>query len=293
MRLARTADEAVELLADGDREVKVLAGGQSLVPLMSFRLARPDVLVDINPVAELQSIAVEDGTLRIGAMTRQRAVERSGAVAAGWPLLAAVLPYVAHAPIRNRGTFGGSIAHADPSAELCCASLALDARLVARRAGGEREIAAADFFAGPFMTVLEQDELLTEVAVPAVAPRTGWGFEEVARRRGDFALVGVAAVVTASPGNGSGSEADARVDDVRLAYLSMGSTPTRAVAAEAALRGRPGGTEAFREAAAVAAGELQPYGDIHASPDYRRHLARVLTVRALGAAWARATALAA
>ena len=278
--VATEVTEAVELLASVDGDAKVLAGGQSLVPLLSFRLARPDVLIDVNALAELAGIRTEGGELHIGAMTRQRAVERSSVVLEACPLLAEVLPHVAHIPIRNRGTFGGSIAHADSSAELCTAAVVLDARIRARSVRGEREIPAADFFVGPFTTALDDDELLTEIVIPPLPAGTGWSFLEVSRRRGDFALVGTAATLTV---DGSGV-----VTDARLAYMSMGPTPMRARTAEASLLGGPATAEAFRQAADIAVDELDPSADLHTTADYRRHLARVLTRRTLERATARA-----
>lgn len=279
VRRPTTTEEAIDVLAEAGDEAKVLAGGQSLVPLMSFRLARPAVLVDLNAVTELQSIDSTEKGLVIGAMTRQRALERSELAAAGWPLLADVMPYVAHEPIRNRGTVGGSLAHGDAGAELCAASLALDADLVARSRRGQRTIPASDFFLGPFMTELAEDELLVEIVFRALPARTGCGFTEVARRRGDFAMVGAAAVI--------GLAADDTVEWARLSYLSMAAQPTRAFLAEASLVGQPAGDDAFAAAGEAAAEELEPPDDLHASPDLRRHLARVLTRRALATAYAR------
>jgi aerobic carbon-monoxide dehydrogenase medium subunit len=271
LEVPRTLDEALRILADTSREVKPLAGGQSLVPLLNFRLARPDVLVDLNRIAELQYIREADGHLAIGAMTRQRALERSSEVQTLAPLLAEVLPWVGHAAIRNRGTFGGSLAHADSAAELCAAALALDADVVVCSVRGSRVMPVGDFFVGPFTTSLGHAELLTEVRIPVLAG-VGWAFEEVARRRGDFAMVGVAAVLGISDGG---------ITDARLAYLSMGSTPLRAPAAEAWLRGQAAEPGAFARAAQIAAAELQPEDDLHASREYRVHVANSLTRRAL------------
>ncbi|HZV51385.1 MAG TPA: xanthine dehydrogenase family protein subunit M [Candidatus Dormibacteraeota bacterium] len=279
LRQPGTVDEAVELLT-GDGEVKVLAGGQSLVPLLNFRLARPELLVDINRISELQYVREEAGGLAVGALTRQRALERSEPVARLAPLVAEALPLVAHVPIRNRGTLGGSLAHADAAAELCAVALALDAVLVAVSRRGRREIPAAEFFLGPFTTALEPDELLIEVRFPRLPASTGWAFEEVARRKGDFAMVGVAVVL--------GVGADGSVVQARLAYASMGPTPLRAGRAEAALTGRTAGPEAFAEAAELAISELEPTDDIHADREYRLHVARVLTRRALARALERA-----
>jgi aerobic carbon-monoxide dehydrogenase medium subunit len=279
LEIPRSVDEALSVLADTSREVKPLAGGQSLVPLLNFRLARPDVLVDLNRLRELDYIRVEDGHVAIGAMTRQRTLEVSTEVQQRAPLLAEVLPWVGHAAIRNRGTFGGSLAHADTAAELCAAALALDATVAVRSQRGQRLIPMGEFFAGPFTTALMRDELLVEVRIPVLADHAGWAFEEVARRRGDFAMVGVAAALTLD---------GAQVADVRLAYLSMGPTPLRTPEAEAWLRGQPATTEVFARAAELALTELEPADDLHASREYRQHVAPVLTRRALARALQRA-----
>jgi carbon-monoxide dehydrogenase medium subunit len=270
----QSVDEACGLLAQTGRDAKLLAGGQSLVPLLNFRLARPELLVDLNPVSELQYERVVEGELRVGAMTRQRALERSELAGAGWPLLREALAQVGHVPIRNRGTLGGSLAHADPAAELCAVILALDARLVVRsQKGGEREVDADRFFIGPFITGLTPEEVLVEVRLPRQPEGAGWAFEEVARRRGDFALAGVAALLSTG--------ANGEVREARLAYASMGPRPLRAYAAEAALRGQPATESSFQAAAEVAARELDPGSDLHATRGYRLHVARALTRRAL------------
>jgi CO/xanthine dehydrogenase FAD-binding subunit len=279
LETAQSVDEAIALLADVSRDVKVLAGGQSLVPLLNFRLARPEVLVDINSIPELQYIRERDGRLAIGAMTRQRALEESADVKRLAPLLAETLPSVAHAPIRNRGTLGGSLAHADAAAELCSVALALDATLVARSQRGERLIPIDAFFVGPFTTTLRSDELLTEIRLPAFPSGAGWAFDEVARRRGDFAMVAVAAVLQVDD--------DRRVSDARLAYTSMGPTPLRARAAEAQLIGQPADPDNFARAAETAITELDPGEDLHASREYRLHAGQALTRRTLARAYER------
>lgn len=285
-RSPASLDEALAFLEELGPEAKPLAGGQSLIPMLNFRLARPSVLVDLNGVAELDGIeACADGGLRMGAMTRQREVERSPLVAERAPLLAETMPHVAHPQIRNRGTLGGSVAHADPAAELPAVLLALGARFRVRRHGdgGEgREVEAGDFFTGLFTTALEAEELLTEVCVPPLPPGSGWAFEEVARRHGDYALAGVAAVVRLDDG-GACREA-------RLAYVNAGPVPLAAPAAAALLAGEEPGPEALRAAAEAAARELDPPADVHAASEYRKHLARVLTVRALERAFRRAAA---
>jgi aerobic carbon-monoxide dehydrogenase medium subunit len=276
----RSVDEACELLGQTGRDAKLLAGGQSLVPLLNFRLARPELLVDLNLVGELQYVQAVGGELRVGAMTRQRALERSRLPGAASRLLEEALPLVAHAPIRNRGTLGGSLAHADAAAELCAVSLALEARLVARSAtGGDRELGAEEFFVGPFTTALKPEEVLVEIRLPRQPEGVGWAFEEVARRRGDFALVGVAALLS----TGTGGE----VREARLAYASMGPRPLRAYEAEAALTGQPADEESFREVAEAVVRELEPGSDLHATREYRLHVARALTRRALARALAR------
>jgi CO/xanthine dehydrogenase FAD-binding subunit len=275
-------DEALALFAELGPDAKALAGGQSLVPAMNFRLARPGVLVDLNALGALASIEeTADGGLRIGAMTRQRAVERSPAVARRAPLLAEAMPWIAHPQIRNRGTVGGSLAHADPSAELPAVMLALDARFVARSRGGARTIPASEFFTGILSTALEPTELLAAVEIPARARHSGAAFVEVARRHGDYALVGVAAEVVLDE---QGTCAAARI-----ALLSVGDTPVLAGNAMSALVGRKPDPTAIDEAARAAAErDIEPPSDIHASTAYRRHLAAVLVGRALRAALLRA-----
>jgi carbon-monoxide dehydrogenase medium subunit len=283
----RSVDDVLDLLSQSEpeREVKVLAGGQSLVPLLNFRLARPSVLVDLNRLSELQYIDMRDSGIAIGAMTRQSALERSDTVARIAPLLAGAMPFVAHAPIRNRGTLGGSLAHADPAAELCTVALALDAALVARSRRGERLIDAKDFFVGPFTTRLQSDELLMEIRLPGFPQGAGWAFEEVARRRGDFAMVAVGAVLQL---DGSGNIAVAR-----LAYTSMGPKPLRAPGGERALVGEAPSAETFAHAAKAAMGDLEPSSDFHATREYRLQVGQALTCRALDRALLRARSAAA
>ncbi len=276
-----TLDEALALLAEHGYDAKLLAGGQSLVPLLNFRLASPAMLVDLNRIGGLGEVAADgDGGLRLGAMVRHRRLERDPEVARRAPLLALTAPFIAHPQIRNRGTVGGSLAHADPAAELPAVAVALDARFRLVRAGGERWVAARDFFVGLLATDLAADEILVEVALPPTPPRTGWSFQEVARRHGDFAQVGVAARVTL---DGAGA-----VDSARLVYLSVGDVPVVAERAAAALAGALPSAEAIAAAAEIAGGEVDPTGDIHATADYKRHLARVLARRALGEAAERA-----
>ena len=276
-----SADEALALLAEHGYDAKLLAGGQSLVPAMNFRLAAPAVLIDLNRIAGMDGIAEADGGLRIGAMARQRTAERDARVAARAPLIAETLPFVAHAQIRNRGTIGGSIAHADPAAEIPAVMLALDARLHLRGPGGMRVVPAAEFFTGLFGTALEADEMLVEVEIPPMAPRTGWAFDEVSRRHGDYALAGVAAMVEVDDAG--------RCTAARIALLSVGDGPVLAAEAAAALAGQAPSDAAIRAAAdAAARRDIDPPADIHASADYRRHLAEVLVRRVLPRAFARA-----
>jgi carbon-monoxide dehydrogenase medium subunit len=275
-----SVDEALALLAQHADEAKPLAGGQSLVPLMNFRLARPGVLVDLNRIPELQYIREHDGGLAIGAMTRQRAAERSALVRERCPLLAAALPLVGHPPIRNRGTVGGSLAHADPAAELPAVAAALDAELVVRGPSGERVARPDAFFLTYLTTTLEPTELLVEVRFPAWPAGAGWAFEELSRRHGDFAIVGVAAVLQL--------DSQGQVADARLAFIGAAPTPVRAHAAEAALRGQPATAETFRAAAERVVDALDPSDDVHASAAYRREVAKVLARRALVAAHERA-----
>ncbi len=274
-------DEALALVDAHADDAKLLAGGQSLIPAMNFRLATPAMLIDLNDVRELAYLTSGDGWLRIGGMTRQRAVERSADAARLAPLLAEAMPFIAHPAIRNRGTVGGSLAHADPAAELPAVMLALDATFTLRRAGGARTVPADDFFIGLFTTAVEPGELLAEVAIPPRAPRTGEAFEELSRRHGDFALVGVAVSVVL--------DGDGRCAAARIALLSVGDQPTLAAQAAAALVGRAPSPEAIGAAADAAAhADIDPPSDIHASAAYRRQLAAVLTRRALTRAFERA-----
>lgn len=272
---------ALALLAQYGEDAKPLAGGQSLVPAMNFRLAQPAVLVDLNRVEALQYIRPEaDGGLRIGAMTRQRAVERDQHVAGLVPLLAEAMPVIAHPQIRNRGTIGGSMAHADPAAELPAVAVAADARFLLRSERGERVLAADDFFQGIYTVDIQPDELLVEIAFPPWPARTGWSFREVARRHGDFALAGVAATVML--------DTQGRCQAARLVYISVGERPINAAGAAQLLLGNELTDESVSAAAEHAAAvEIDPSGNIHASAAYQRHLVRVLTRQALREAGAR------
>ena len=276
--VSSTEEALAELARHGD-EAKLLAGGQSLMPILNMRLAAPGRLVDLNRVTALSYIVEREGGVAIGAMTRQRAVERSALIAARLPLLAAALPWVGHTAIRNRGTIGGSLAHADPAAELPGVAVCLDARFTIRGAAGERTIGARDFFRSYLATALAPAELLTEVWFPAQSPGSGSAWIEFARRHGDYALVGVAATVTLDGPS---------VREARLALIGVDSVPVRPVAAEAILAGAPLTHESMAAAAESVRQSIAPDADIHATAAYRRHLAGVLTVRALPQAAARA-----
>jgi len=276
----RSLDEALDLLARHGEQAKVLAGGQSLVPLLNFRLVRPGYLVDLNDVPGLAGIRVDDGQLAIGAMTRQREVEQSTVVSERCPLLAEAMPQIGHAQIRNRGTLGGSLAHADPAGELPAVVAALGGALVLRSARGRRVLEPAAFFVGYLTTAAAPDELLVEVRVPVTPARTGHAFLEVSRRHGDFALVGVAAAVTV--------DADGVCTAAAVALTGVGPAPVVAREAARALVGVRPAPAAFADAGRRAAAGVEPDSDLHASSEYRRHLAGVLTRRALERAAGRA-----
>ncbi len=277
-----TVDEALSLLAEHGYDAKPLAGGQSLIPIMNFRLAQPAVLVDLNNISELSYIQPdESGGLRLGAMTRHYQVEHDPLIAERAPLIFEAMPMIATSQIRSRGTFGGSIAHADPSAELVAVSVALGGRFRLRSQSGEREAAASEFFLGMFTTLLEPQELLVEATFPAMPARTGWALMEVARRPHDFALVGVAAVLSLDD--------QERCQDTRIVFLSVGDGPVTAHHAAEVLRGQVPTPELMRAAAETAAADdIDPSSDIHASAAYRRHLVKVLTRQALELAFKRA-----
>jgi carbon-monoxide dehydrogenase medium subunit len=267
-----TVDEAVALLARYGGDAKPLAGGQSLVPLLNFRLTRPAAIVDLNRIGALAYIREASGQVVLGAMTRQRTIEFSPVVAQRLPLLREATRWVGHLPIRSRGTIGGSLAHADPSAEYPAVLAALEGTVVARGPHGERVVQAGDLFETYLTTRLAADELLVEVRLPSMPDGAGYAFEEFARRHGDFAIVGVAAVVVLD---------GARCVRARLATAGAGAVPLRLRGAEATLERDGLGDEAIRAAARQAAGLVEPDSDLHASADYRRHLTEVLTARAL------------
>jgi CO/xanthine dehydrogenase FAD-binding subunit len=274
----RSLDEALAALAAGDEETKLLAGGQSLIPLLNMRLASPKRLVDLGRVSELAYVAERDGGYAIGAMTRQTAVERDERINRDLPLLAEAIRWVGHPQIRNRGTIGGSIAHGDPAAELPSVAVCLDARLTVKSKRGTRTVEARDLYLGYLANTLEPDELLTEVWLPKAPASTGYAWLEFARRHGDYAIAGVGVAVTVQ---------EETVAEARIVATGVGGTPVRATAAEAILAGArvEGGEriEAARVVEAVAAlrEAIEPADDVQATAAYRRHLAGVLVERAL------------
>ena len=277
-----TLPAAIDTMAEYGYDAKPLAGGQSLIPTMNFRLAEPAVLVDLNRVAGMRGMEIRpDGSLVIQAMTRQCTVERDKRLHAVAPLLAETMPHIAHPQIRNRGTIGGSLVHADPAAELPVVAVALGATMEVQNSQGTRLVPAADFFQGIFTVDLAADELLTTITFPAWPERTGWAFLEVARRHGDYALAGVAASITLDGAD--------RCRAAKLVYLSVGDRPVDAQAAAGMLVGEEITEAIMTEAAETAATtEIDPAGNIHASAAYQRHLVKVLTGRALRLAVQRA-----
>jgi len=271
----KTVSEAVDLLAEHLDEASVLAGGQSLIPLLALRLAQPAVLIDINGIDELSGVSATNGWVAVGAMTRECIAEESETVAKTVPLLAAALPLVGHEAIRSRGTVGGSLAHADPAAELPAVARALDAEFVVRGQSGERVVPAAEWFEGFLTTSRRPDELLVEVRFPAAGRGTGFSFQEVARRHGDFAIVGLAASLTLSEGV---------ISDARLAFAGVSDVPVRAVHAEDLLVGERPSAELFDEAGRRATDGMDPPADLHGSSAYRKQVAAALVRRGLRAA---------
>jgi CO/xanthine dehydrogenase FAD-binding subunit len=279
--LAENLDMAAAALAAAGDEAKIIAGGQSLVPMLNFRLLRPSVLIDINRIAGLAFIKEAGEAIRIGALTRHFQLETSPLIARHLPVLSCAMTHVAHLAIRNRGTVGGSLSHADPAAELPMLALLLDAELSVASASGSRIVAARDFFLGAMTVALTSDEIVTEIRLPKLPQQTGWGFEEVARRHGDFALAAAAATVTVS---------DGKITQARIALTGVGPTALRASAAEALLLGEVLGTSLTSRVIDAVRSSVEPETDLHASSDYRRHLAGVLAGRAVSAAWRRANA---
>ncbi len=265
-------DEALALLERYGDDAKVLAGGQSLMPLLNFRLSYPSALIDINRVADLSYLRQENGQVCIGALTRQRTIEFSELVRRQLPLLYEATTLVGHLPIRTRGTIGGSLAHADPAAEYPTVALVLDAELILQGPSGQRSISAEEFFVSYLTTALASNEVVTEIRFSPTPPTSGWAFEEVARRHGDFALVGVAGVIDAE---------GEQCRTARLAAAGVGPTPIRLRAAEDILVQEGVTEQGIQRAAAKAAELVEPDSDIHASTDFRRHLTEVLTRRAI------------
>jgi CO/xanthine dehydrogenase FAD-binding subunit len=277
-----TLDETLDLMSRFGDQARLLAGGQSLVPLMNFRLLRPAHLIDLNRVSELNYLKTENAVLRIGAMTRQRDLERSADVAEHWPLLRDATAFIGHIQIRNRGTVGGSLAHAFPSAELPMAMVTLDASFVLGAKNNQRTVGAEDFFLSYMTTSLEPGELLAEIRVPPLPTNTGWSYQEVSRRHGDFALAGAASVLAL--------DANGHIHHVRLTLT--GTTPIRATRAEQLLLGQKLSESLFREAARRATEGIEQDSDIHASAEYRRNACEALARRALTQSAVRATELA-
>jgi len=276
-----SVEEVLFILHNSGGEAKILAGGQSLVPAMNFRVVQPSALIDLNRLPELGYIREDGERLRIGAMTRERHLEFDESIAKRVPLLREAAPHIAHPQIRNRGTIGGSLVHADPAAELPVLILATQARLKARNASEERWIEAKDFFVGMFTTALEPEEILVEIELPFMAPRTGWSFLEVAPRAGDYAMMGVAALVTLDEAG--------KCQLAKLVYLNAGDGPLEATQAAQLLLGELPSNELIDSAAHLASTqEISPFGNIHASVEYQRHLANVLTKKALKIAAKRA-----
>ena len=277
----QSLEEASFLLHNHTDDAKILAGGQSLVPAMNFRVVQPSALIDLNRVPELGYIHEDGECLRIGAMTRERQLEFDASIAKRTPLLHEAAPHIAHPQIRNRGTIGGSIVNADPAAELPVLMLASQARLKAHSVSGERWIEAKDFFVGMFTTALEPDEILVEIELPFMPPRTGWSFLEVAPRAGDYAMMGVAVLVTLDEAG--------QCQHAKLVYLNAGDGPVDATQAAQLLQGEMFNDDLIDMCAQTASQqEINPFGNIHASVDYQRHLANVLTRKALKLAVKRA-----
>jgi aerobic carbon-monoxide dehydrogenase medium subunit len=277
---AASLEHALLLKKEHGDEAKFLAGGQSLIPAMNFRLARPAVVIDINEIEALAGIRAQAGAVRVGSLTRYRALQRDEVFARQFPLIGEALPHIAHPQIRNRGTIGGNLSHADPASELPAIALALRARFHVQSAKQERWIEAADFFTGALTTDLQPDEMLVEIEWPSPKPRSGSCFMEVARRRGDFAIAGVAAMVTLDKRD--------KCTEIRLALCGVGETPVDASAAADGLIGQAPGEQAICEAAALVQRMVEPAGNVHATPEYQRHVAGVLAERALTMAFERA-----
>lgn len=279
--VANSIEQAVAALAQAGGDAKILAGGQSLVPMLNFRLLRPAILVDINRIPDLAFIEDAGDAVKIGTLTRHHQLETSPVIAKHFPMLSYAMTHVAHLAIRNRGTIGGSLSHADPAAELPMMALLLGAKLHIISGRGKRTVEAREFFRDTLTVDLAEDELLTEIHLPKLPPRTGWGFEEVARRAGDFALAAVGATITMSGGV---------TKEARIALTGVGPTPLRASEAEALLVGQKPEAKLMAQVTETVRAVIEPETDLHASADYRRHLAGALAGRALAAALQRAGA---
>jgi carbon-monoxide dehydrogenase medium subunit len=279
-KAATCLEHALSLKAEHGDDAKFLAGGQSLIPTMNFRLARPAVLIDINGISDLAGIRPSGTAIRVGPLTRYGALQRDATFTHVFPLIREALPHIAHPQIRNRGTIGGNLSHADPASELPAIALALGARFQLRTATQQRWIGASDFFVSALTTDLRPDEMLVEIELPLPKPRTGSCFMEVARRRGDFAIVGVAVMMTL----GERSECT----KVSMAFCGLGETPVDAGAAADVLIGGGPTEETLRDVAASVQTMIKPAGSVHATVDYQRHIAGVLTERALQTAYQRA-----
>jgi carbon-monoxide dehydrogenase medium subunit len=277
---ASSLDHALSLKAEYGDEARFLAGGQSLIPAMNFRLARPTVLIDINGLNDLAGIDRSGSEIRIGALTRYCDLERDGDFLKSCSLFADALPHIAHPQIRNRGTIGGNLSHADPASELPAIAVAMEAQMRIKSSTGERQVAASEFFTGLLSTDIQPAEMLVDIVFPSPKPRSGACFMEVARRRGDFALAGIAAMVTLDEMR--------RCSEVRLALCGVGETAVDASDAAAGLIGQPCTPEAIDVVTVGVRDAIAPSGNVHASPDYQRHIAGVLAMRAIGTAHQRA-----
>ncbi|MGN6310254.1 MAG: FAD binding domain-containing protein [Xanthobacteraceae bacterium] len=273
---ADCVEAAVQAMADAGGDGKIIAGGQSLMPMLNFRLLRPSILIDINRIPDLSYVRDDGDEIRIGSLTRHRMLETSDIIARQFPVLHEAMGYVAHLAIRNRGTIGGSLSHADPAAELPMMSLLLDARMEVQSPSGRRTIEARDFFFGALTTALDDRDMLIEVRLPKLPQGTGWAFEEVARRSGDFALASVAVIMK--------SDGDT-ISDLRIGMMGIGETPMRATDAENILAGQRYSETAVAAAVDAIRAAVEPNTDLHASADYRRHLVGILAQQALAKAW--------
>jgi carbon-monoxide dehydrogenase medium subunit len=277
---ATTLDEALSALEAAEGDGKIIAGGQSLVPMLNFRLLSPSVLIDINGIEELAFLEEQDdGGLRIGALTRHHTLEMSETVKRLFPVISDAMQHVAHLAIRNRGTIGGSITHADPAAELPMMMILLDAEITLASPDGRRNVPAEEFFVGALTSAVEENEIVTEIYLPPLPSGSGWAFEEVARRLGDFALAAVGVVLKIAGG---------RVEYVRVGVMGVGETPMRMHDAETALLGEALDGNVIDRAVDAVRAAVEPMTDLHASADYRRHLVGVLVRRAIETAWKRA-----